>query len=118
MNSKKKYIFSLKELPEPRVVIFGATGVGKSSLANVLLGKNIFLKILSITNFFPHATCFMNLEEELRCLLHNLNQNCSGCSPKSKDCLFEVCDGTDSCTKVNSLIDYYVSSMSAIFFCL
>ena len=42
----------------------------------------------------------MNFKEEISWLVHNLNQICSGCSPDSDDCLFEVGDGTDSCTKV------------------
>jgi len=47
-----------EDLPEPRMVILGSTGVGKTTLSNVLVG----------------------------------------CAP-TEDCLFQVCDGVDSCTK-------------------
>ena len=49
-------------LPAPHLVILGQTGVGKSTLANVLLGYAV----------------------------------------DSKDCLFEICSNSDSCTKETS----------------
>ena len=52
-----------EDLPDPRVVLVGATGVGKSSIADALLG----------------------------------------CDPRSGGCMFQVCSGTDSCTKDTTL---------------
>ena len=54
--------YSLEDLPDPRIIIVGATGAGKSSLANAFLG----------------------------------------CDPNSDNCLFQVCDSVDSCTKETS----------------